>query len=79
MPLPGLEEPLASKRTAAQQALNAAEARRRRAALGPPLQLDDAALDALAEVGPQDLGAVEALVRDAAGPFGVDLLRAKRV
>lgn len=64
--------------TAAQQALSAAESRRRRAALGPPLQLDDAALDALAEVGPHDLPGVEAFIRDAAGEFGVALFRAKR-
>jgi hypothetical protein len=63
---------------AAQLALNAARERRRRAALGPPLAQDDAALDALSEVGPHDLGAVEAFVRDAAGERGADLLRARR-
>jgi hypothetical protein len=63
---------------AAQLALNAARGRRRRAALGPPLAQDDAALDVLAEAGPHDLCGVEAFVRDAAGQRGVDLLRARR-
>lgn len=64
--------------TAAQRRLAQAQARQRRAKLGPPLDVGDQALDALADVGPSDLPAVEAFVRDAAGQFGVDLLRAKR-
>lgn len=62
----------------AQRALNAARGRRRRAALGPVLAQDDAALDALSTVGPHDLPAVEAFCRDSAGQFGVDLFRATR-
>jgi hypothetical protein len=66
------------KLTEAQLALSAAQARQRRAALGPPLSQTDADLLALAEVSPHDLTEMEAFVRDAAGQFGVDLLRAKR-
>jgi len=64
---------------AAQRRLTAAQARKRRQQLGPPLQgLDDAALDALSAVSAVDMVTVEAMVRDAAGQRGVDLLRAKR-
>jgi hypothetical protein len=61
----------------AQRALNAARDRRRRAAMGPVLQQSDADLDALSQVGPHDLGAVEAFIREAAGQVGVDLFRAE--
>lgn len=63
---------------AAQQALDAARDRKRRAAMGPPLSQSDDDLTLLAEAGPHDLGAVEAFIRDAAGQRGVDLFRAKR-
>lgn len=63
---------------AAQRELDAARERRRRAALGPPLSQDAASLALIAEAGPQDIGAVEAFIRDAAGPRGVDLFRAER-
>jgi hypothetical protein len=55
-----------------------AEQRLRRAKLGPPLSLEDAALAALSIVDKVDLPMVEAFVRDAAGQKGVDLLRATR-
>jgi hypothetical protein len=70
--------PTDSKLAEAQARLSAAEARKRRAALGPPLQQSDADLDALSDVGPHDLGAAEALIRDAGGAFGVALFRAQR-
>lgn len=63
---------------AAQRALNAARARKRRRDLGPPLSADDATLDTLSQVGPESLSEVEAYIRDAAGQRGVDLFRAKR-
>lgn len=62
----------------AQRRLNAARARKRRADLGPPLDLDDAALDTLSTVGPHDMASVEAFIRDAAGEVGVAMFRAKR-
>lgn len=63
---------------AAQAALNAARGRRRRQLLGPSLQQSDADLTALSTVGEHDLAAAEAFIRDAPGPFGVDLFRAGR-
>lgn len=63
---------------AAQAALNAARGRTRRASLGPPLQQTDADLTTLSEVGPHDLAAAEAFIRDAGGQFGADLFRAER-
>lgn len=66
-----------SRLTLAQGRLATAQARRRRAALGPPLALTDADLDVLATVGPTDQAEAGALVRDAAGPKGVDLLGAR--
>lgn len=62
----------------AQRRLDAARTRRRRAAAGPPLRQTDADLDTLAEVGPHDLGVVEAFLRDSAGQLAVDLFRAER-
>lgn len=62
----------------AQAALNAAQARRRRQKLGPSLTTTPELLAAMAEVGPADLVTAEALVRDACGQFGVDLLRATK-
>lgn len=62
---------------AAMRRLEVARQRRRRAALGPPLAQDDAALDAQAQVGQNDMAEVEAFVRDAAGQRGVDLVRAR--
>lgn len=61
----------------AQRALDAARARRRRAALGPPLDQSDADLTARSEVGPDRLAEIEAFVRDASGQAGVDMLRAE--
>lgn len=61
-----------------QRRLNAARARKRRQALGPPLDQTDADLDAIAQAGPSDLGSVESFIRDAAGQAGVDLFRARR-
>lgn len=63
---------------AAQRALDAARSRRRRASLGPPLNQDDATLDALSQVSEHDIAAVESFVRDSAGQLGVDLLRATK-
>ena len=63
--------------TTAQRRLNAARARRRRAALGPPLQQSESDLTTLSAVGPADLGSIEAFIRDAAGQAGVDLFRAE--
>lgn len=62
--------------TAAQQKLNAAQERARRKKLGPVLKTTPATLDALAQVGPQDEGEIEAFVRAAAGATGVAMLRA---
>lgn len=56
--------------TAAQRRLNAAHERKRRAALGPPLAWDDAALDQLSAVGPADQEAAAALWRREAGALG---------
>lgn len=67
---------MASDLTAAQARLSAQRAKARRAALGPPLAVSDADLDAMAEAGPPDVPTVEAFVRDAAGQKAVDLLRA---
>jgi hypothetical protein len=65
-----------SRLTQAQRRLSAANARKRRSALGPALQLDDRTLDTLATVGPADVPAAEAFSRDAAGQKAVDLIRA---
>lgn len=62
---------------AAQARLKAAQDRARRKAMGPPLKTTDADLDALAQVGPADVGEIEAFIREAAGQAGVDLLNAK--
>lgn len=62
---------------AAQQRLDAARSRARRAKLGPPLDQSDATLDAMALADEHILPTVEAFVRDSAGQIGVDLLRAK--
>lgn len=60
----------------AQRALNAKLDRDRRAKMGEPLDLGDAALDALAAVGDQDFAAAKALWRTAnSGPIR-DLLDA---
>lgn len=67
-----------SKLATAQQRLTAAQARKRRAALGPVLALTDVTLDAAAKVDEHDLPTVEAYVRDLAGARGVDLLNAGR-
>jgi hypothetical protein len=67
-----------SKLTAAQIRLSAAKARQRRLAAGPPLSQPPATLDMLSQVSEHDLPMVEAFVRDAAGPSGVDLLGARR-
>jgi hypothetical protein len=63
---------------AASKRLAAARARQRRQKAGPPLNQDEAALDALSTVSSADLPAVESFIRDAAGQLGVDLFRAKR-
>lgn len=64
---------------AAQQALTAAQDRKRRRALGKPLALSDAALDALSTVSDADVAAAENLWRAAnPGPLG-DLLDAETV
>jgi hypothetical protein len=60
----------------AQKRLSTAKARQRRAALGPPLDVTDQQLDALATVGEADVPAAEAFSRDAAGQKAVDLIRA---
>jgi hypothetical protein len=62
--------------TAAQQRLTAAQARKRRADLGPPLSLTSADLDVLTNVGPTDQAEAVAFARDAAGQRAVDLLEA---
>lgn len=62
----------------AQRRLNTARERRRRLALGPPLGQSDADLDLIAQAGPQDMAAIEAFVRDAAGTVGVAMFRAER-
>lgn len=67
---------MASNLSSAQKRLNAAESRKRRQDLGPTLDQSDADLTARAEVGPERLPEIEAFIRDAAGQFGVDLLRA---
>ncbi len=68
------DDPLAS----AQRALDAARERKRRAALGPPLNQTEADLATFSNVGPADAALAEAFVRDAAGQFGVDLWNARR-
>lgn len=60
----------------AQRRLTATEAKRRRAALGPPLALTDADLTVLTNVGPTDQAEVAAFVRAVAGQRGVELLEA---
>ena len=67
-----------SKLAQAQRRLTTAKARQRRAALGPPLDVTDQQLDAMAVVGPSDVPAAEAFSRDAAGQKAVDLMRANR-
>lgn len=68
--------PMADRLTAAQRKLNAAKDAARRRAMGPPLDLRDTALDALADVGAEDEPAAAALWRQAnPGPLG-DLLDA---
>lgn len=62
---------------AAQKRLNAAADRKRRRAMGPPLALSDAALDALAAVGPQDEPSASALWRRANPSTAGDLLDAE--
>lgn len=64
--------------TASQKRLTAARVRRRRQALGPSLNVDDATLDALSSVGDADIPEAEAFVRAAAGQAGVDMLNAAR-
>lgn len=63
--------------TAAAKRLAAAKARAKRKAMGPPLGSSDADLDALAQVGPADVGEIEAFIRQSAGQLGVDLFNAK--
>ena len=67
-----------SRLAQAQRRLTAAQARKRRAALGPALNLDDRTLDTLSTVGDADVPAAEAFSRDAAGEKAVDLIRATR-
>ena len=62
--------------TLSQLRLTAAEARRRRSALGPPLALSDADMAVLTNVGPTDQPEVTAYVRATAGERGVALLEA---
>jgi hypothetical protein len=61
----------------AQKRLTAAQARKRRAALGPPLRLDDAAIATASVVGPADMPEVEAFTRATAGERGAALLEAR--
>lgn len=64
---------------AAQHALTAAQDRKRRRAMGRPLALSDAALDALSAVGDADVAAAAALWRMAnPGPLAM-LLEAETV
>jgi hypothetical protein len=63
--------------SAAQQRLTAAQARRRRADLGPPLTLSAADLIVLTNVGPTDQAEAAAFARDAAGSRAVDMLEAE--
>lgn len=58
----------------AQRRLTAAQAKRRRQELGPPLALSDADMTVLTNVGPTDQPEVEAFVRATAGQRGVDML-----
>lgn len=57
--------------------LTAAQAKRRRLALGPPLSLSDADMTVLSNVGPTDQPEVAAFVRATAGQPGVDMLEAR--
>jgi hypothetical protein len=61
----------------AQKRLTAAEAKRRRAALGPPLTLSAADLDILSNVGPTDQAEAQAFARAVAGGRAVDLMEAR--
>lgn len=61
----------------AQRRLTTAEAKRRRAALGPPLTLSDVDLAVLTNVGPTDQAEALAFVRAVAGPRAVEMLEAR--
>lgn len=61
----------------AQRRLTAAQAKRRRQELGPPLTLSDADMNVLTNVGPTDQAEVTAYVRATAGERGVALLEAR--
>lgn len=61
----------------AQRRLTAAQAKRRRQELGPPLTLSDLDMTVLSNVGPTDQPEVTAFVRATAGQRGVDMLEAR--
>lgn len=61
----------------AQRRLVAAEARKRRAALGPALDQSDDDLARLARTGPERLAEIAAFVRETAGEMSVALLNAE--
>lgn len=63
--------------TASQRRLNAAQAKRRRQEMGPPLAVSDLDLDVLTNVGSTDQAEATAFVRAVAGQRGVDLLEAR--
>lgn len=66
-----------SRLAAAQQRLTAAQARKRRQALGPPLTLTDADLDVLSTVSATDQPEAQAFARSVAGQKAVDLMEAQ--
>jgi hypothetical protein len=66
-----------SNLNAAQKRLSNAQARKRRAALGPPLRLDDATLYAVSYVGPGDQPETEAYARAVSGRLSVEMLEAR--
>lgn len=63
--------------TASQRRLEAARARRRRKALGPPLALSDLDMAVLTNVGPTDQPEATAFARDVSGQLAVDMLEAR--
>jgi hypothetical protein len=69
---------MSERLTTAQARLAAAQARKRRADLGPPLTLSAVDLDVLTNVGPTDQAEALAFARDAAGQRAVDMLGAER-
>ena len=60
----------------AERRLRAAQAKRARQELGPPLVLTDADMSVLTNVGPTDQPETTAYVRATAGQKGVDMLEA---